>query len=296
MSSSKGRPVIHKSQQKESHALPNLIVIGAMKCATTSLHYYLGLHPEISMSQEKELNFFIREGNWHRGIEWYRSNFAGEAKICGESSPNYANYPFSRGVPERIYSCIPEAKLIYVVRNPIDRIVSHYVHQYAADREDRTLSDALANLDGNPHVCRSKYAMQLEQYLDYFHQSNILIIAQEDLQNRREETLRKVFRFLEVDESFYCQEFLTVKHKSMGKRRNLLTPSSWKRMPEMNALGLLPPLTRQRLEQLVYLSVSHKVEQPVLDERLRERLVDSLEDDMNRFREFTGYGFPPWCP
>ncbi len=95
--------------------LPNLIIIGAQKCATTSLHYYLSLHPHIFMSREKELNFFIFERNSHKGIEWYKSNFVIKANISGESSPDCTNYPFFDGVPERMYSVVPKAKLIYII-------------------------------------------------------------------------------------------------------------------------------------------------------------------------------------
>src|SRR3712207_3099155 len=103
-----------------------------MKCATTSLHYYLNLHPQISMSEKKELDFFVREKHWDKGVEWYKSNFHGngETKIYGEASPNYTLHPIFSGVPERMYSVVPEAKLIYVVRDPIDRMISHYIHEY----------------------------------------------------------------------------------------------------------------------------------------------------------------------
>lgn len=129
--------IFYEGQQpdRKDDMLPNLIVIGAHKCATTSLHYYLGLHPQISMSREKELNFFIKERNWYKGIEWYKSNFTTKAMIYGESSPNYTNYPFFMGVPERMCSVVPEAKLIYIVRDPIDRVISHYVHNYANSHE-----------------------------------------------------------------------------------------------------------------------------------------------------------------
>jgi hypothetical protein len=284
------RPVIRKSPRKESYHLPNLIVIGAMKCATTSLHYYLGLHPEIFMSPKKELNFFISQGNWHRGLAWYKSNFTGEAKIYGESSPNYANYPFSWVVPERIHALVPEAKLIYIVRDPIDRIISHYVHQYAVGREHRMLSEALANLEDNPYISRSMYAMQLEPYLETFPQSQLLVIAQEDLCSHRKETLREVFRFLEVDDSFYCREFLHMKHKSVGKRRKMDAVPSLNRIAE-NVLDQVPPLTRRNLKPLLHLSFSHKVERPPLDEPLRQELIDYLEDDAHRFRQLTGYRF-----
>src|ERR687894_2292944 len=75
------------------HALPNLIVIGAQKCGTSVLHYYLSLHPEVSMSRPKELNFFIEERNWPRGLDWYKSQFDGDARVRGEASPNYTAYP-----------------------------------------------------------------------------------------------------------------------------------------------------------------------------------------------------------
>jgi len=91
--------------------LPNLIVIGAQKSGTTSLHHYLSLHPEIMMSKHKELNYFNEELNWKKGLAWYKSHFIGEAKIYGESSPHYTFYPLYKGVAQRMYSIIPEAKL-----------------------------------------------------------------------------------------------------------------------------------------------------------------------------------------
>ena len=100
---------------------PNLIIIGAAKAGTTSLHYYLGLHPEISMSQRKELRFFSHEKYWSRGIEWYESHFSGIAKIYGETSPSYAMYPRYPDPPERMHALVPHAKLIYVVSDPIER-------------------------------------------------------------------------------------------------------------------------------------------------------------------------------
>ncbi|MDY6989012.1 MAG: sulfotransferase [Thermodesulfobacteriota bacterium] len=285
--------MIRTSSHKESHHLPNLIVIGAMKCATTSLHYYLGLHPEIFMSQEKELNFFIREGNWHKGLKWYRSNFVGDAKIYGESSPNYANYPFSQGVPERIHTLVPEAKLIYIVRDPIDRIISHYVHQYAVGREHRPLSEALAGLDDNPYLCRSKYAMQLEQYFEYVPEGHVLMIAQEELYRQREETLKRVFRFLEVDDSFHCEAFSHIKHASRGKRRRRPGATSLEYLSE-DILERLPPSTGQNLGHLLHLSFSHKIERPVLEEHVKQGLIDALEDDVHRFRQWTGLHFESW--
>src|SRR5687768_14093660 len=97
--------------------LPTFVIIGAMKCGTTSLHYYLAQHPEICMPQKKETDFFITEINYHRGRGWYESLFAQPAKItakaCGEASPNYAKTWQFRGVPERMHDLLPQARLIY---------------------------------------------------------------------------------------------------------------------------------------------------------------------------------------
>ena len=163
-----------------SNVLPNLIVIGAAKCGTSSLHYYMNLHPQISMSKEKELRFFVEEKNWHKGTEWYQSNFTGRTKIRGESSPVYTQYPHYAGVPKRMCSLIPEAKLIYIVRDPIERITSHYTMSYLNGKETRSMSDALAD-SNNRYINDSKYYMQLEQYLQYYPTSQILIVTLEEL-------------------------------------------------------------------------------------------------------------------
>src|ERR671918_3082855 len=96
-------------------ALPNLIVVGGLKCGTTSLHHYLSLHPEVSMSRPKELNFFVAELNSDLGPEWYASHFDRDAPVRGETSPHYTNLPRFAGVAERMCSVAPEARLVYMV-------------------------------------------------------------------------------------------------------------------------------------------------------------------------------------
>lgn len=275
--------------------LPNLIVIGAMKCGTTSLHYYLNLHPQISMLKEKESNFFVNEDNWNRGVEWYKSHFTGEVKVYGESSPRCTYYPFLDGAPERMYSVIPEAKLIYILRDPIERIISHYVHDYAHELEDRTIAEALACLDHNPYVCRSSYYMQLSQYLEYFAQSNILILTLEDLHRQPKETMQKVFRFLEVDDSFDSPKFSIIKHNSRYKRRKNRIGRFLAQTPLMNMVERLPFRFRGDAEILLFFPFSRKIERPALDGNLRRILTSRLQEDVNRLRQFTGYDFKDWC-
>ncbi|MBW1742416.1 MAG: sulfotransferase domain-containing protein [Deltaproteobacteria bacterium] len=274
--------------------LPNLIIIGALKCGTTSLHYYLGLHPEISMSRQKELYFFVMECNWNKGVDWYRSNFSGESRIHGESTPIYTAYPVYKGVAERMHGIVPGAKLIYVVRDPIDRVVSHYVHAFEMGREDKRIEDALSKLDGNRYVQLSKYFMQMEQYLPYFTKENMMVMTVEDLHGRRQQTLQRIFKFLNVDESFYSKRFLNVWHMSKYKRRKTSLGLRLEMMRAMKAIQLLPYEMRGPVEKLIYLPFSRKVERPEMDADLRHRLIDFFKEDVNRLRKYTGRTFEAW--
>lgn len=282
-----------KDQNKKT--LPNLIIIGAQKCATTSLHYYLNLHPHVSMSREKELNFFISERNWHEGIEWYKSHFTGKASVLGESSPDYTHHPFFKRVSERMHSVVPDAKLIYILRDPIERIISQYIHEYARREEDRKISEVFTSLESNPYICRSQYYMQLEQYTKYYPKSNILIITTEDLNHSRRKTLKEIFNFLNVDDSFYSYKFLSTWHKSDYKRRSTRTGMRMKQMPMMRIIELFPFEMRGGIEKLIYLPFSDKVKRPILNEGVRQAIMAVLSDDMNRLRAYTGRDFEGWC-
>ena len=128
--------------------LPTFVVIGAMKAGTVSLRHYLDEHPDVFLGRGGkfgEPNFFIAEDNWSRGRGWYESLFddAGRAAAIGECSPSYTMAPAFRGVPERMAQVVPDARLVYVVRDPIARMQSMYMHQVSAGRERRRAEVAL---------------------------------------------------------------------------------------------------------------------------------------------------------
>jgi hypothetical protein len=276
--------------------LPTFVVIGAMKAGTTSLHHYLSLHPEISMSEPKELHFFSKDRNWNRGMDWYRRNFAA-AKACGESSPSYTKFPGVPGVPERMHSLLPNAKLVYVVRDPIERLISHYVHRYARGVEHRSLASALDTFEENEYVDTSRYFLQLEQYRRYYDDSVILVLSAEQLKTARRETLQLIFGFLGVDDSFYTDEYEKLLGESAHRVRSTPGARSLLKLSNLvfpRALRRYIPASVPRPIQAYNARTSIRVQRPELDDALRDRLADYLADDVAKLRAWTGQELASW--
>ena len=274
--------------------LPNLFVIGAMKCGTTSLHYNLGLHPDIGMSREKELNFFNRPGSWDKRIDWYRRQFPTDTRWRGESSPGYTRAPFGEPVAERMHGLVPDARLVYIVRHPIDRIVSHYVHQVAIGKEQQPIDEAMADFPANEYVQRTRYFFQLSLYLRYYPASQIHVATLEALKKEPGQVMGEIFRFLGVDDGFTSPEFSRVRHKSSHKGKKNRAGLALKRLSNTRAARLFSTDFRMRAGRLLYAPFSKKLDRPVLDTALRAELLAYLEDDMASLEALTGLDLSHW--
>jgi hypothetical protein len=263
--------------------LPTLIVIGAMKGGTSSLHRYLNEHPEICMSRKKETNFFIHKGNVERDESFYDTQFSvvPHVRHYGESSPNYTKWPAVKAVPERMHRLIPKAKLVYVVRDPIERMISHYGHSVAVGREQRPLEDALAPNVASRYLNPSRYKSQLEQFLDYYPLEQMLVVSSEDLRQQRLATLARVFRFLEVDDSFESPKFATEYHRTENKF-NVEREVSW---------------GTRLIATLGFKPLPEKPAQPQreLSAESRGRLQEALAPECVALRSLTGQRFEQWC-
>ena len=292
--------------------LPNLIVIGAAKAATTSLHSYLDQHPEITMAwphatgsragaggneaDPKEMRFFWRD-DWREQMAWYESHFDVATPVRGEATPAYSQHPYHPDVAPRIHSVVPDARLIYLVRDPIDRLVAHYVQQ-RVDGDRRSFAERMAEMDqpGNPLVCSSRYAMQLDQYLGAgFDASQILVVDQSELQHDRAGTLREVFAFLGVDEAFWSDAFESQRNTREEKReltavgaplfQRVVDPVGRRALPRR--WPALRPAARRALSRPIR-------ERPVVEGETRARLEAILRPDVERLRELTGKRFSSW--
>lgn len=275
--------------------LPNFVIIGAMKAGTTSLYHYLRQHPEVFMPATKELHYFVAEKNWSRGPEWYERQFAGAggAVAVGEASPDYAKFPEYRGVAQRLADALPHARIVYAVREPVERIRSHYLHDVARGRERRPIEVAVP---GNPHyLAPSSYAMQIEQYLEHFPRERLLVIRSEDLRARREETMHRVHSFLGVDPGWSApdqdREYNAIAVKSAPGP--LMRAA--RHVPGSSRVRLLAPGAVTAAERLLGRSRRPvDVTTGTISPELRRRLLDELAPDLERLPGLVGGGFDAW--
>ena len=182
--------------------LPDFLILGAQKAGTTALYAYLRRHPAITGPSWKEVSFFDR--HWARGEAWYRGNFPNLARtrgrLVGEASPSYVFHPLA---PGRVRKLVPEARLVVLVRNPVDRALSHYNHEVALGREPLSFEDALEaeeerlrgeeeRMAADPryfsrewwshtYKARGRYAEQLERWLAVFPRERLLVLPSDDL-------------------------------------------------------------------------------------------------------------------
>lgn len=292
--------------------MPNLLVIGVGRCGTTSLHHYLGGHPEIAMSAIKELNFFSgdiepaaepklhdpadaaliddRHETWSKSLDWYRSHFDPSSAVRGESSPTYSS-PWRGGAcAERIARLVPDVRLIYCVRDPVDCAISHYRMSRSSGRERRSIDDALRP-DGY-YAQASRMALRLEPYLVHFDLERIHIVDNEDLQLRRRDTLRGVFGFLGVDDEYWSVDFQRRWNPAgAGSLGRVL-----RRVGRRVADTRLPVLRRATPSWWLYrLTRSRSAGRgPELSSAARERLASALAPDAERLRRLTGRSFAGW--
>jgi hypothetical protein len=197
--------------------LPDFLVLGAQKAGTTALYEYLRRHPQITGPSWKEVSFFDR--HWARGESWYRGNFPNLArtrgKLVGEASPSYVFHPLA---PQRVRELLPEARLLVLVRNPVDRALSQYNHEVALGREPLPFEEALdaeeerlrgeaERMAADPryfsrewwshtYKARGRYAEQIERWLAVFPREQLLVLPSDDLGSESARAHAQVLEFL----------------------------------------------------------------------------------------------------
>ena len=208
--------------------LPNFLIIGAQKSGTTSLFHYICQHPRVFANDYKEIHFF--DHHYQQGANWYRSHFplAGRllpGRCMGEATPYYFCHPHA---PRRIANLLPKVKLIAVLRNPVERAISHYFHEKKKGREQLPILEAMqqeeercagewqrlledASYFSQAHQSfsykqRGMYIEQLQCYWNFFSKEQILILESIRLFSQPQTVLKQVFTFLGIDSSVVIED------------------------------------------------------------------------------------------
>jgi hypothetical protein len=205
--------------------LPDFVIIGGQRCGTTSLYWYLMEHPYCIRAFEKEVHFFDR--NYEKGLDWYRANFPiygykrtvekllRAPAVTGEATPLYMFHPLA---PKRLAEHVPKARLIALLRNPVDRAYSHFQHEVRLGHENLGFEQALDaeeerlrgersriledeeypgyNYAHYSYATRGIYIDQLLDWLQYFPKEQMMVVKSEDLYMEPEHVLPEVQRFL----------------------------------------------------------------------------------------------------
>ena len=176
--------------------LPHFIIIGAMKSATSTLHDQLSRQPGIFMSEPKEPNFFSDDDVYARGMSWYTDLSARAAPdaLRGESSTHYTKLPTHPHTVQRLRAVLPAPRLVYVMRHPVDRLVSHYIHEWTMGKINCPIDEAV---DQYPElVAYSNYSAQLEPYFEAFGAESVLPLFFDRLTKEPQAELSRVCRFV----------------------------------------------------------------------------------------------------
>lgn len=276
--------------------LPHFLIIGAMKAGTTTLYRDLLVNPEIYLPAIKEPHNLVSEQVLSpKGKEEYEALFrlARPSQTCGEASTGYTKRPTYSGVPGRARSLIgPDLKVIYLVREPVARIISHHYHSYSSGvfgpDIDREVREQPVLLD------YSRYAMQVEPWIETFGSSHVLILVFEEFVAARQSTVRRVSEFLGITprESLINEE--AIYNKSDGKPtrspfwRKIRTSHVYRQFVQ----PYLPTKMRDRMRQAVLPKAPPRPDPP--SEQTVAMIYEELAEDMDRLQNLIGRDQPIW--
>jgi len=288
--------------------LPNFLIIGAMKSGTTALYYYLAQHPQVYMSPVKEPNFFCSEGQASREdtvarLETYQGLFkdVSDEKVIGEASHCYLYEPEAA---VRIQQYLPDAKFVAVLRDPVDRAYSHFLHMVRNGTEPLTdfgqalreeVASACQNRGFQDYVGRGLYHDQLERYFDVFGRERVKVYLYEDLSNGPVGVLQDTFRFLQVDDSFVPDVSLR-RNVSGSPRYEALDKFLRRPSPIKDALKMhLPAGLRWRLSRAFDdLKTRNLAQPPAVEPGIRRRLKGIYREDILKVQELIHRDLSGW--
>lgn len=259
-----------------SGRLPDFVIIGAMKSATSTLHVQLAAQPGFCMSEPKEPNFFSDADQWAKGMDYYQGLFAAAAPddLCGESSTHYTKLPDLPDALPRIARHLPQARFIYVMRHPIDRLVSHYVHGWTERTVEGPIDQAAARYP--ELIDYGRYAMQITPWLERFGPDAVLPVFFERLLAHPQTELERVCRFLGYAGQPLWQHGTHDNASDQRLRKSPLRDAVVNNpIVTLVRRGLVPQSVRNRVKTLWQMR-----EKPVLGDAEKARLSAIFDEDL----------------
>lgn len=268
------------------------MIIGAQKCGTTSLARQLAAHPQICFCQIKEPGFFNTTEDWRASVAEYHALYDPEpGQICGEASTMYTFLPEWRGTHRRLHDYNPDLKLIYIMRQPVERIISNYSHRLV--RKTVAEPPETAVFADPAYLNRTRYSVQIKPYLELFPRENVLFLIFEEYVADQKKTLRQIADFLQMDPQAYPATLQTkAAHKSVGESH--LTP--WmKRVKAFAPVQAILPLAPTAVRGVVRNYLGNKLEEkPQFSPELKQLLWRFLEDDVRNIEAIIGRRLDIW--
>lgn len=285
---------------------PNFLVIGTPKSGTTSLYYYLEQHPDVYLPDKKELHYYsypyIKDNSNGIGDKIvlaslcsnrkdYENNYKGvrDEKAVGEISPSYLFYS---DVAARIKDELGIVKIIVILRNPIEKAYSQYIHLVRDQREHLSFYDALlaeSERRGNKwgdfwlYAFSSLYSEKLKVYQSVFGVSNVKVILFEDFTNNTDATLEDIFRFLGVNKEFKCNTEKIYNKGGIAKSKIIAKFFSEPNLIRTIAKQMIPKLVRRNI-RLFILNLNIK-KSPEIDSKSMAYLVDYFQHDVTELEK-----------
>ena len=271
------------------------LIIGAMKCGTTSLFSYLAQHPMISAYSKKEAFFFSGNRRWSRGFGWYQNLWDWDSrvhKVALEASVDYTRIPTFPNAAERISTLKGQAnfKFIYLMRNPLDRIESHYTHGRAAGwaATDKPLSEKI----DSELIAPSQYARQIEEYYQRFPSESILLLNFKDLKADPLNLVKKVCRFLEIDPDF---EFQGLEQVHNANQQRIADERLWRSLRRIKPLRSAARRLSKQQKQRIYRLFGRKLEDNIkLSPEQRNFVLQELREDLRKLSLEYGVDVHRW--
>ena len=271
----------------------DFMIIGAQKSGTTSLAAQLADHPQICFSEIKEPEFFDSQESWEENLPAYHQLFKPlGGQLCGEASTTYTFLPETPETSIRIHSYNPDMKLIYIMRQPVNRIISHYAHNLVRGLENR--SPLAAVVEDPRYINRSRYGVQIRPYIELFGRENILLLIFEEYVADQLATLAAVAEFLGIDGTEFRDVDTSARHKSVGERQiKFRTAEKFTRTSLFRSMrDIIPEGFRHTIR---YRLLSNQLaETPHFDQELKELIWRFVAGDVMEIEDYLGRVIPQW--